>query len=132
MHYGVLTINLSKIFNSILRGARNVSITACIQMIFYRLVTYFNMRHAQTSRYMQENLNNFFTSHFAIKIVEDQVNANQHTATAFNIQRGIYEMLTRRASVGLRDGENFQTMILSDRKYFYKKWSIYRYPCSHI
>ena len=101
MRYGVLTINLSEIFNSILRGAKNISITVCVQMTFYHLVKYFNMRRSQASRYVQENSNNFFTPYVAIKIAEDQVKANQHTITAFNIQRGIYEVLTRRASIGL-------------------------------
>ena len=101
LRYSVLTINLSEVFNSILRGAKNVPITACIQMIFYRLVKYFNTRHAQVLRYVEENLNNLFTPHVAIKIVKDQVKANQHRVTAFNLQRGIYEVLTRRASGGL-------------------------------
>ena len=76
LRYGVLTINLSEIFNSVLRGARNMPITACVQMIFYRLVKYFNMRYAQVLRYVEENLNNFFTPHVAIKIAEDQVKTN--------------------------------------------------------
>ena len=47
------------------------------------------------------NVNNLFTPHVAIKIAEDQVKANQHRVTAFNLQRGIYEVLTRSASGGL-------------------------------
>ena len=70
LRYDVLTTNLSEIFNSILRGARNMPITAYIQMIFYRLVKYFNTRHVQVLRYVEENSNNFFT-HIAIKITED-------------------------------------------------------------
>ena len=101
LHYDVLTTNLSEFFNSVLRGARNVPITACVQMIFYRLVKYFNTRHAQALRYVEENPNNLFTPHIAIKIAEDQIKANQHRVTAFNLQRGIYEVLTRRASAGL-------------------------------
>ena len=83
-------------------------ITVRIQMIFYYLVKYFNTRHTQASRYVQENLNYFFTPHVVIKIAEDQVKANQHTVTAFNLQRVIYELLTRRASTGLKDGGNSQ------------------------
>ena len=30
LRYGVLTTNLSEVFNSVLRGARNVPITACV------------------------------------------------------------------------------------------------------
>ena len=75
-------------------------------MIFYHLVKYFNTRYAQALRYIQENPNNLFTPHVAIKIAEDQVKANQHRVTIFNLQRDIYEVLTRRASAGLRGGEN--------------------------
>ena len=74
----------------------------------------------------------FFTPHVAIKIVEDQVRANQQAVIAFNIQRDIYEVLTRRASAELRGGKNSQTVTLNNRKYSYEKRSIYRYPCSHI
>ena len=76
-------------------------ITACVQMTFYRLVKYFNTRHAQALRYVEENPNNLFTPHVAIKIAEDQVKANQHQITALNLQRVIYEVLIRRASTGL-------------------------------
>ena len=132
LRYGVLTTNLSKIFNSILRGAKNILITSCIQMIFYRLVKYFNTRHVQTLRNVQKNPNNLFTLHVAIKIAKDQVKANQHRVTVFNLQRGIYEVLTRRASAGLQGGENFHTVTLAKKKYFCRKWSIYKYPCSHV
>ena len=111
LRYGVLTTNLSEVFNSVLRGARNVSIIACVQITFYRLVKYFNTRHAQALRYVEENPNNLFIPHVVIKIAEDQVKANQHRVTVFNLPRGIYEVLTRRASVGLR-GEKIFILLL--------------------
>nr|GEY34104.1 hypothetical protein [Tanacetum cinerariifolium] len=42
--YGFLTTNLSEIFNSVLKGARFLPITTCVQLTFYRLVHYFNVR----------------------------------------------------------------------------------------
>ncbi|XP_076926428.1 uncharacterized protein LOC143589593 [Bidens hawaiensis] len=42
--YGLLTTNLSKIFNSVLKGARFLPITSCVQLTFYRLVHYFEVR----------------------------------------------------------------------------------------
>ena len=50
LRYGILTINLSEVFNSILREARNMINTACVQMIFYRLMKYFNTRYTQALR----------------------------------------------------------------------------------
>ena len=41
-------------------------------------------------------------------------------------------MLTRRASVGLRGGENSHTVTLAERKCSYGKWSMYKYPYSHV
>ena len=109
-----------------------MSITACVQMTFYRLVKYFNTRHAQALRYVEENPNNLFTPHIAIKIAEDQVKANQHRVTAFNLQKGIYEVLTRRANAELRDERNSHTVTLAERKYSCGKWCMYKYPCSHV
>ena len=83
-------------------------------------------------RYVEENSNNLFTPHVAIKIAEDPVKANQHRVTAFNLQRGIYEVLTRRASAGLRGGKNFYTVTLAERKYSCGKWSMYKYPYSDV
>nr|XP_043609554.1 uncharacterized protein LOC122581395 [Erigeron canadensis] len=40
--YDLLTTNLSEIFNSVLKGARFLPITACVQLTFYRLVHFFN------------------------------------------------------------------------------------------
>ena len=81
---------------------------------------------------MQENPNSIFTSYVIIKIAKDQVKANKYRVTTFNLQKGIYEVLTRRASTGLRDGGNFHTVTLNERKYSCGKWSIYRYPYSHV
>ena len=41
-------------------------------------------------------------------------------------------MLTRRANAGLRGGENSHTVTLAERKYSCRKWSMYKYPCSHV
>lgn len=42
--YGLLTTSMSEIFNSVLKGARFLPITACVQLTFYRLVHYFDVR----------------------------------------------------------------------------------------
>ena len=40
--WGVLTTNNSECFNNVLKGARNLSPTACVQLTFYQMVKYFN------------------------------------------------------------------------------------------
>ncbi|XP_042752114.1 uncharacterized protein LOC122194880 [Lactuca sativa] len=45
-HYGLLTTNMSEIFNSVLKGARFLPITPCVKLTFYRLVHYFDVRRS--------------------------------------------------------------------------------------
>ena len=42
--YRIMTTNMSKVFNSVLKGARNLSITALIQLTFFHLNSYFVAR----------------------------------------------------------------------------------------
>ena len=45
--YGIMTTNMSKVFNSVLKGARSLPITALVQLTFSRLNSYFIARRAQ-------------------------------------------------------------------------------------
>ena len=45
--YGILTTNMSEVFNSVLKGARSLPITALIQLTLYRLNSYFVVRKEQ-------------------------------------------------------------------------------------
>lgn len=42
--YGMMTTNFSDVFNSVLKGVRNILITVCIQMTFYWVNDYFVLR----------------------------------------------------------------------------------------
>ena len=42
--YEMRTTNISEVFNGVLKGARNLPITACVEMIFYHVVYYFKSR----------------------------------------------------------------------------------------
>ena len=35
--YGIMTTNMSEVFNGVLKGAHNLSITALVQLTFYRV-----------------------------------------------------------------------------------------------
>ena len=45
--YGIMTTNMSKVFNSVLKGARNLPFTALVQLTFFRLNSYFVARREQ-------------------------------------------------------------------------------------
>ena len=45
--YEIITTNMSEVFNSVLKGARSLPVTALIQLTFYRLNSYFVARKEQ-------------------------------------------------------------------------------------
>ena len=42
--YGLMTTNISEVFNSVLKGARSLLVTALVQLTFFRLNSYFVAR----------------------------------------------------------------------------------------
>ena len=45
--YGIMTTNMSEVFNSVLKGARSLPLTALVQLTFSRLNSYFVARREQ-------------------------------------------------------------------------------------
>ena len=45
--YGIMTTNMSEVFNSVLKGARNLPITALVQLTFFCRNSYFVARREQ-------------------------------------------------------------------------------------
>ena len=45
--YGAMTTNLSESFNGILKSARNLPITALVELTYYRCVAYFANRYTK-------------------------------------------------------------------------------------
>ena len=81
--YGLLTTNLSEIFNSVLKGARFLPITACVQLTFYRLVHYFNVRRPLGSSSQAKGYP--YTPHVVAKLAASTSKASAHSLRSFNI-----------------------------------------------
>ncbi|XP_052625063.1 uncharacterized protein LOC111888441 [Lactuca sativa] len=92
--YGLLTTNLSEIFNSVLKGARFLPITACVQLTFYRLVHYFEVRRplGNSSRANGDA----YTPHVLLKQVALMSKASAHSLRSFNREKCIFELITQR------------------------------------
>ena len=45
--YGIMTTNMSEVFNSVLKGAHSLPFTALVQLTFFRLNSYFVARREQ-------------------------------------------------------------------------------------
>ncbi|XP_022023776.1 uncharacterized protein LOC110924041 [Helianthus annuus] len=121
--YGLLTTNLSEIFNSVLKGARFLPITACVQLTFYRLVNYFDVRRPMGSS-AQAN-GDVYTPHVAAKQAALMSKASAHSLRSFNLQKGIFEVITQK-------GKNVQIVNLEQKTCTCGKWEIFKYPCSHV
>ena len=47
LRYGIMTTNMSKVFNSVHKGARSLPIITLVQLTFFRLNSYFVTRREQ-------------------------------------------------------------------------------------
>ncbi|XP_076888150.1 uncharacterized protein LOC143538476 [Bidens hawaiensis] len=110
--YGLLTTNLSKIFNSVLKGARFLPITACVQLTFYRLVHYFDVRRPMGSNAQAKG--DIYTPHVLAKQAASMSKAGAHSLRSFNQQKGIFEVITQK-------GKNVQVVDL-DKKNLLVCW----------
>ena len=53
--YGIITTNMSEVFNNVLKGARNLPITTLVQLTFFRLNSYFVARREQSANRLTSN-----------------------------------------------------------------------------
>ncbi|KAI3523117.1 hypothetical protein L1887_01174 [Cichorium endivia] len=121
--YGLLTTNLSEIFNSVLKGARFLPITACVQLTFYRLVHYFEVR--RPLGFSARANGDAYTPHVVAKQVALMSKASAHSLRSFNREKGIFELTTQ-------TGRNVQVVNLEQKTCTCGKWEVFKYPCSHV
>ena len=98
-------------------------ITACVQLTFYRLVHYFEVRRPLGSS-AQAN-GDVYTPHVVAKQVALMSKASAHFLRPFNRAKGIFELITQR-------GGNVQVVNLDEKTCTCGKWEIFKYPCSHV
>ena len=120
---GIMTTNLSEIFNSVLKGARYLPITACVQLTFYRLVNYFDVRRSLGIGAQKSG--QLYTPHVVSTQAALLLKATGHTLKSFNRNTGLFEVVTR-------NGKNVQIVNLEKGSCSCGKWEINKYPCSHV
>ena len=77
-----MTINMSKVFNSVLKGARSLPITALVQLIFFWLNSYFIVRMEQSANQLASNEE--YTSYVDTKIKANVVKAGSHEIVLYD------------------------------------------------
>ena len=83
--FGMLTTNMSEIFNSVLKGARFLPITACVQLTFYRVVHYFDVRRSLGHNARANG--DLFTPHVIAKQAGSISKASGHSLKSFNREK---------------------------------------------
>ena len=120
--YEIMTTNMSEVFNSVLKGARNLPIIALVQLIFFCLNSYFVARREQGANRLayDEQYTPYVDAHIKARVVK-----------AGSMKIVFYDHLQGRFHVKSRSGRT-QCLNLHDQKCTCGKTIIYGIPCSHI
>ncbi|GFZ11319.1 hypothetical protein Acr_22g0007170 [Actinidia rufa] len=125
--WGVTTTNDSECYNNVLRGARDLPITSCVEVTLYRLVATFNDKRRQIERALTKGLR--YTSKVQAKLEEYQARSAGHHVTICNWASGSAEVVTSAAGI---TGNHKHAVYLNPPSCDCGKWMIYHYPCSHM
>ncbi|GFY98127.1 hypothetical protein Acr_12g0006680 [Actinidia rufa] len=125
--WGVTTTNDSECYNNVLRGARDLPRTSCVEVTFYRLVATFNDKRRQIESALAKGLR--YTSKVQAKLEEYQARSAGHHVTICNWASGFAEVVTSAAGT---KGNHKHAVYLNPPSCDCGKWMIYHYPCSHM
>uniref|UniRef100_A0A2N9GV52 SWIM-type domain-containing protein n=1 Tax=Fagus sylvatica TaxID=28930 RepID=A0A2N9GV52_FAGSY len=128
--YGAMTTNLSECFNGVLKGARNLPITAMVEFIYFKLVHYFNDRRVKTQAQLSSG--QAFSTH-AMEIFQKwSEKASLHHVIEFNREEGTFQIQTQPSLTSMNKGNHRHVVKLGDRTCSCGKWQAYHIPCSHV
>nr|XP_025611889.1 uncharacterized protein LOC112705268 [Arachis hypogaea] len=121
--WGHMTTNLVECINSVLKGARNLPVTAIVRSTFYRLNELFTRKSAEA----HERVRNGFTySEFATKRVEESFQrAGSIVVNRFDRRNEMFEVRE------MQDG-SIHTVNLAQRHCDCGHFQVERLPCHHV
>ena len=117
-----MTTNISKVFNSVLTGARTLPVTALVQLTFFQLNSYFIARKEQGANILASDEQ--YTLYVDAKI-------KAHVVKARSFEIVLYDHSQGRSHVKSRSGQTHR-LNLHDHKCTCGKTLINGFPCSHI
>uniref|UniRef100_A0A2N9F9I0 CCHC-type domain-containing protein n=1 Tax=Fagus sylvatica TaxID=28930 RepID=A0A2N9F9I0_FAGSY len=128
--YGAMTTNLSECFNGVLKGARNLPITAMVEFIYFKLVHYFNDRRIKTQAQLTSGQE--FSTH-AMEIFEKwSEKASLHRVIEFNRDEGTFQIQTQPSLTSMNKGNHRHVVKLANRTCSYGNGKRIRSLCSHV
>ena len=120
--YGLMTTNISEVFNSVLKGARSLPVTALVQLTFFRLNGYFVARREVGANRLASTEQ--FTPYVDAQIQGRVVKAGSMEIVLYDHVKGLFHVKSRRGRT--------HRVTLNEKTCTCVKTLIYGFPCSHI
>ena len=128
--YGIMTTNMSKVFNSVLKRARNLPIIAFIQLIFYQVNSYFVVKREHGASWLA--LGDEYTLYVDVKINVNVVKTSCHKVVLYDHFQWLFHVKANRGSKKVLSGRRTYCVNLHEYGCTCGKTLIYGFPCSHI
>ena len=120
--YGLMTTNISEVFNSVLKGARSLPVTALVQLTFFRLNSYFVARREVGANRLASTEQ--FTLYVDAQIQGRVVKAGSMEFVLYDHVKGLFHV---KSMSGRTHRLNLHEKICTCGKTL-----TYGFPCSHI
>ena len=121
---------MSEVFNSVLKGARSLPITALVQLTFFWLNSYFVVRREQCANRLASNEE--YTPYVDAKIKANVVKAGSHEIVLYDHIRGQFHVKTNKGTKSSSTRGRTYRINLQEYACTCGKTLIYGFPCSHI
>ncbi|RVW43332.1 hypothetical protein CK203_070261 [Vitis vinifera] len=128
--YGIMTTNMSEVFNGVLKGARTLPITALVQLTFYRVNSYFTVRREHGASRLASGEE--FTPHIDAKIKAKVVKAGAHEVLLYDHVAGRFHVKTRHSVGSSNRKPRTYHVTLQTGSCTCNKTLLLGFPCSHI
>lgn len=127
--FGHMTTNLSECINGVLKGGRNLPITALVQMTFFKLVEYFVCR----SRKVHEQVTSgqVYTDDLVKSMTANNLVASSHQVRDYNRESTRFDIQEARHPITQAGGRRF-TLNLNEGWCDCGDYQALHYPCSHV
>ena len=120
--YGLMTTNILEVFNSVLKGAQSLPITALVQLTFFRLNSYFVARREVGANRLESTKQ--FTPYVDAQIQGRVVKAGSMEIVLYHLVKGLFHVKSR--------SDRTHRVNLHEKICTCGKILIYGFPCSHI
>ena len=128
--YGIMTTNMSEVFNGVLKGAHNLPTTALVQLTFYRVNSYFTVRREHGASRLASGEE--FTSYIEAKIKAKVVKASSHEVVLYDHVEGRFHVKTRHSIRSNNRKPHTYHVTLQMGSCTCNKTLLLGFPCSHI